>query len=96
MRRDLVGYYLRCQALWAAARKTRELAETMARHDAPRGALLQAIVAIGTKAFDNAQQLLASVTPALTASSPVSCMTCRSTWGAAGAGGAGRARTHLV
>lgn len=64
MRRDLVGYYLAVPGfMGGSTRKARELADSMARHDAPRGALLQAIVAIGTKAFDSAQQLLTNVTP---------------------------------
>ena len=39
MRRDLVGYYLAVPGfMGGSTRKARELAETMARHDAPRGA----------------------------------------------------------
>jgi tetratricopeptide (TPR) repeat protein len=64
MRRDLVGYYLAVPGFMGGSnRKARELADSMGRTDAPRGVLLQAIVAIGTKAFDSAQQLLGGVTP---------------------------------
>lgn len=64
MRRDLVGYYLAVPGfMGGSTRKARELAETMSAVDAPRGALLQAVVAIGTKAFDTAQQQLGSVSP---------------------------------
>jgi tetratricopeptide (TPR) repeat protein len=63
MRRDLQGFYLEVPALMGGSRKAREQAEAFARIDAPRGALLQAVLAVYDKAFDTAEQRLASVQP---------------------------------
>jgi len=46
-----------------AMRKAREQAEALARLDAPRGVLMQAVLALYDKAFDTAEQRLASVQP---------------------------------
>jgi len=62
MRRDLQAFYLEVPALMGGSnRKAREQAEAMARIDAPRGTLMQALLAISDKDFDTAEQRLASV-----------------------------------
>lgn len=64
MRRDLQGLYLALPALLGGGtRKARAQAEAMARVDAPRGLLLQAVLSIADKAFDPAEQRLAAVQP---------------------------------
>ena len=64
MRRDLLGFQLDVPALMGgSARKAREQAQALERIDAPRGVLLQTLMAISDKAFDMAEQRLAGVQP---------------------------------
>lgn len=64
MRRDLQNFYLEVPGLMGGStRKARAQAEAMAPFDAGRAALLHAAVAVHDKAFDLAEQRLASVRP---------------------------------
>lgn len=65
MRRDLIGFYLEVPTLLGgSARRARALASDLGRVDAPRGALLDAAIAIHERDFPFARAALDSVRPA--------------------------------